>query len=112
MLGQFFTYRIEGKIPGYASANFYDEEITPPTGSAGASSWADWGYPVPYSDAREGDIVVLLRLGGHHVCFLAEESLDISKATFQALGGNQGNQVCIAAEKTSNILAVRRGENF
>lgn len=83
--------------------------ITLPVAAAyRAKSWAAWGNEVKLEDAREGDVVVLTRAGGGHVCFLADQKLDVKSKTFMALGGNQSDKLCLAKYEVSNIVAVRR----
>jgi len=80
------------------------------TDSKAARSWLKWGAEVARPDWREGDIVVFWRVAPSswegHVGFL----VDASGPKPEILGGNQNNQLCIAAPYPySQILSVRRG---
>lgn len=110
-LGKIYTYRIEPQLTNLIVDLFSHEAIiTLPLGAPLAIKWQDWGQSVSTSDALEGDIVVLYRKGGYHVCFLAQPELN--DETFKALGGNQGDKVCIVDLKTSNIVAIRRCTSY
>jgi uncharacterized protein (TIGR02594 family) len=61
------------------------------TNSAAADSWSNWGAEVPDGDQCPGCVVVLSRVGGHHVGFYSDEDDD---GVF-LLGGNQSDKVCI-----------------
>lgn len=112
-LGTVYTYRIEAHLTDKAKNLFSSEAIiTLPLGAPLAIKWQDWGQSVSNSDALEGDIIILYRVGGYHVCFLAQSELDIRKDTFKGLGGNQGDKVCIADLKTANIVGIRRCNSY
>jgi uncharacterized protein (TIGR02594 family) len=74
------------------------------SGSAAARSWLQWG--VPLDRPRPGCVVVLRRgtdpVQGHVGFFVRSRG-----ATFDLLGGNQGNQVCIAPYATSRVIGYR-----
>lgn len=69
---------------------------------ARALRWATWGTPVT---ARLGVIGVKSRVGGGHVFFIVGETSD--KRYFKALGGNQGDMVCIEDIPKSDVTAIR-----
>lgn len=75
------------------------------TNSAMAKSWLKWG--VPLAEPRLGCVVVMWRgspsLSTGHVGFWLSEDKD----TFKMLGGNQSDQVSIATQPKSRILAYR-----
>jgi len=54
--------------------------------------------------AMFGDILVLERTGGGHVCFYIAED----DKYFHVLGGNQKNMVCIVPIEKSRVTAIRR----
>jgi hypothetical protein len=113
LLGEVFTYRIEPHLTDHAKNLFSSSEpVTLPIGAALAIKWQDWGQSVSNSDALEGDLIILYRTGGYHICFLAQPELDISKDTFKGLGGNQSDKVCIADLKTAHIIGIRRCNNY
>lgn len=70
-----------------------------------AISFSTWGNKVELYDIRLGDIVVIKRKGGYHVC-LAIANTD--KGTLHVIGGNQSNQVCFTEINKEDIVAVRR----
>lgn len=108
VLKAFYEVFIQIIYPNVAKGFTGSIPITLPTYSAGAISWAKWGNEVKFEDAKEGDIVVMSRVGGNHVTFLAEAKLDMTKPTFLGLGGNQADKVCITAQSTARIKQVRR----
>lgn len=64
----------------------------------------NWGKPVARGEEKLGDIVIINRESGGHVClFIAE-----TDRGFIGLGGNQGNSVGFAEFESSRVLAVRR----
>jgi uncharacterized protein (TIGR02594 family) len=75
-----------------------------------ALSFLHWkgGFPVPLSQARRGDIVVLNRANPHptfgHVGFF--DSYDAPINTVRILGGNQSNAVTVAPYPTSRIISI------
>jgi len=54
--------------------------------------------------AMFGDILVLERTGGGHVCFYIAED----DKNYHVLGGNQKNMVCIVPVEKSRVTAIRR----
>jgi len=108
VLKAFYELFLQGIYVGIKQGFVNSFEPALPTFSAAAISWADWGKAVPLNEAVQGDIVVLKRIGGNHVCFLEDAKLDMTKETFKALGGNQSDKVCVASLYTANILTVRR----
>ena len=84
------------------------QPIAPPTWSAAASSFREWGQTVPFDKAQRGDIICLTRKGGNHVAFLDEDSL--GKVFLKLLGGNQSNKVCSSETYLrARLVSVRRG---
>jgi uncharacterized protein (TIGR02594 family) len=72
------------------------------TNSAAARSWLNWGKPLHIP--RRGVITVLDRGAGQgHVGFFISRSVD----TVTLLGGNQGDQVCVASYDLSRLLGYR-----
>ena len=69
-----------------------------------AKNWATFGTPIALADAALGDVLVMERPGGNHVTMYVGED----DRNFYGLGGNQGNEVCIAAFPKSRITHVRR----
>lgn len=65
---------------------------------------ASWGRMVTRGDERLGDVVVLSREGGGHVCLWIAET----EKGFIGLGGNQGNTVSFAEFPKERIIAIRR----
>ncbi|WP_333828299.1 C40 family peptidase [Pararhodobacter sp.] len=84
------------------------ELALPNTGKLNARSYLDWGLPVPASEARPGDVVILWRgqLNGWqgHVGFLV--GFDGDGVILR--GGNQGNSVSDARYPVSRVLGYRR----
>lgn len=72
----------------------------PITQSAAAKSWAKYGASCK---PQPGCIVVLTRNGGGHVGFYVRETA----AYVYLLGGNQSNQVNIAAYSKDRVIAYR-----
>lgn len=90
----------------------------PGTKSGMARSFLKWGTPVPLSEARKGDIVILWRgvkddgVTGH-VGMLVE----LNAEYFVLLGGNQGDKVCIERfswrkNGRDRILGIRRPRHW
>ena len=80
--------------------------IVPPPHPAVARSWLTIGQVV--TDPKVGDIVVIQRgetWQGHVGLFIRRDGDKVL-----VLGGNQGDQVCIAGHKASAILGIRRLE--
>jgi len=71
------------------------------TDSAWAKSWLNWGQAI--KKPRRGCIVVLTREGGGHVGFFMGET----SKRIKLLGGNQGDEVCIASYPHSRLLGYR-----
>lgn len=80
----------------------------PHTGALNARSYLDWGTPVGIEQAERGDVVILWRGDRDgwqgHVAFF--HSLTGDRVTL--LGGNQSNQVNLAAYPLDRVLGVRR----
>lgn len=79
-----------------------DAGIKPPSAWYRAKAWAEWGTrlvnPVP------GAVVVFEREGGGHVGLVVGQD---QRGRLLVLGGNQGNQVCIAPFDRARVLAYR-----
>lgn len=71
------------------------------TNSAAARSWLGWGQSMP--TPRRGAVTVLSREGGGHVGFFMAQTA----TTVKLLGGNQGNQVCVADYDRKRVLGHR-----
>lgn len=74
--------------------------------SAAARSWLNVGKTVPFKDAEIGNHVVVLKRGtGNqgHVGFFA----GWSPGKVLVLGGNQSNQITIAAYPLDDVLGIR-----
>lgn len=74
----------------------------PPNICVRARSWLEWGEPVgqPY----RGDVLILSRPGGAHVCqYLAED-----KTHYYVVGGNQSNSVSVTRIPKALLLGARR----
>jgi uncharacterized protein (TIGR02594 family) len=69
--------------------------------SARARSWLSWGKNL--SRPRRGCVAVFSRAGGGHVGFFVGSS----DSDYLVLGGNQGNQVCVAAYARTRLLGFR-----
>lgn len=76
----------------------------PPKSSAIAKSWTSFGYAVPKSNAKPGDVVVVRSGASYHAGIL--KSLD--KNTAQILGGNQSGRVQVSNFSRKSIVSVRR----
>lgn len=71
------------------------------TNSAAARSWLGWGQGLTLP--RRGAVTVLTRdKGGHVGLFVAQTATHV-----RLLGGNQGNQVCVADYDKSRLLGYR-----
>lgn len=91
-----YLIRITGKPPVDLKGDLYN---------ALRAKWlAKWGQPVARGDERLGDLVVLKRNGGGHVCLWIAET----EKGFVGLGGNQGNSVTFAEFPKERIIAIRR----
>lgn len=71
------------------------------TNSAAARSWLGWGQAIP--TPRRGAVTVLRRDGGGHVGLWVSQS----SSRVKLLGGNQGNQVCVAEYDIARVLGHR-----
>lgn len=69
-----------------------------------AASWATVGKEVPLSEAEEGDVIVMKRPGGNHVCLFAKDKGKM----IRVLGGNQSNQVNFSEYNKGLVTHVRR----
>ncbi|HEX8658250.1 MAG TPA: TIGR02594 family protein [Hymenobacter sp.] len=69
-----------------------------------ALSWAKFGNPAPGGVAMLGDVLVKARIGGGHVGLYVGENA----THYAVLGGNQGDQVCIAWFLKSSFSHIRR----
>lgn len=89
----------------------------PRSKSAAARSWLELGYPVELEHATAGFDVVVLKRGGSdqpgpevtrgapgHVGLFAGRQVD---GRILVLGGNQGDQVSIAAFPANRLLGIR-----
>lgn len=85
--------------------------------SLAARSWLGVGQPIDLEDARPGFDVVILSRGANpapanvlsapgHVGFFHAYKPETD--SIELLGGNQGNEVCIASYPRSRLLGVRR----
>jgi uncharacterized protein (TIGR02594 family) len=76
--------------------------------SALAASWDKYGVDSG-DNVEEGDIVTIRHAsGGRHVC-LANKGFSRNKVkSFEALGGNQGNQIKVSSFSTAHIVAARK----
>lgn len=72
--------------------------------SAAASSWCSWGISLP--GPRHGCVVVLSRVGGHHVT-LYDQNHSAAHGCFSGVGCNQSNQVCNADEPLDKVISWR-----
>jgi uncharacterized protein (TIGR02594 family) len=72
-----------------------------------AANWLKVGTAIPTAQAMPGDVVVMKRPGGFHVT-LFDGWTTGQKSAFYALGGNQGDRVCVSTYFASNIVGVRR----
>ena len=81
-------------------------ERMPPKNYLAALSWLQWGVEVPINEAAVGDIMVLGRKGGGHVC----ENVGTEKGgdRFFGLGGNQSDAVNVLPFPLERVRGVRR----
>lgn len=86
---------------GFACAVLEEVGIRSPR-SDGAKNWLNWG--VVLSKPVYGCVVVFRRPGGWHVGFVVGED---AQARLMVLGGNQGNQVSIAAFERTRVEGFR-----
>ena len=85
------------------------ESGLPTTKSAAAVSWANYGQSVNRDDVRFGDIIVMKRTGGHHVCNFVQSK---GGGKFLAIGGNQSDAVTETTFSWDRVIAVRRPDGF
>ncbi|CVI58340.1 MULTISPECIES: TIGR02594 family protein [Agrobacterium] len=69
-----------------------------------AKSWRSFGYAVPVSQAKPGDVVVIRNGRGYHAGILKS----MSGKTAQILGGNQSGRVQVSNFNRKAIVSVRR----
>ncbi|MFY9479163.1 MAG: TIGR02594 family protein [Aquabacterium sp.] len=86
---------------GFACAVMEEAGIRSPR-TDGAKNWLGWGVALP--SPVYGCIVVFRRPGGWHMGFVV--GLD-AKGNLMVLGGNQGNQVSIAAFARDRVEGYR-----
>lgn len=82
------------------------EERFPPNKYLAALEWAKFGKHVDPAKAEVGDVMVLGRTGGGHVCL--NVGMEIGGKRFFGLGGNQSDAVNIMPFDMSRVRAVRR----
>lgn len=75
--------------------------IPPQTDVLSALKWRLWG--VPLFRAVPGAVLVFSRTGGGHVGLYVGED----ETHYHVLGGNQGDQVCIARVPRLQLVAIR-----
>jgi uncharacterized protein (TIGR02594 family) len=75
-----------------------------PADPLAALSWARFGNAAPNGKAMLGDVLVKARVGGGHVGLYVGENA----THYAVLGGNQGDQVCIAWFVKSAFSHIRR----
>ncbi|MBL7989489.1 MAG: TIGR02594 family protein [Chlorobi bacterium] len=85
------------------------ESGLPTTRSAAAVSWAKYGQNVNRDDVRFGDIVIMKRTGGHHVCNFVQAK---GGGKFLAIGGNQSDAVTETTFGWDRVIAIRRPDGF
>lgn len=91
-----YLIRITGKPPVDLKGDLWN---------ALRAKWlANWGNPVKRGEELLGDVVILKRDGGGHVCLWIAET----EKGFIGVGGNQGNSVSFAEFPKERIIAVRR----
>jgi hypothetical protein len=78
--------------------------FTLPPDPLAALSWAKFGKAAPNNVAMLGDVLVKARVGGRHVGLYMGENA----THYFVLGGNQGDQVCIAPFVKSAFSHIRR----
>ncbi|GAK71196.1 hypothetical protein RRU01S_15_01210 [Agrobacterium rubi TR3 = NBRC 13261] len=76
----------------------------PPKSSGFAKSWTSFGYAVPTTNAKPGDVVVVRTGRSYHAGILKS----LSKGTAQILGGNQSGRVQVSNFSRKSIVSVRR----
>lgn len=84
--------------------------IVPPTWSAAAKSWREWGYTVAVEKAERGDLACTTRSGGNHVACVDEDK--IGRFFMTLFGPNQDNKICSGNwYARSRLVTVRRSYN-
>lgn len=78
----------------------------PPDKYLSALAWANFGTPIAPAQAAVGDVMVMTRKGGGHVCL--NVGFEKGGARFFGLGGNQGDAVTIAPFDLARVTACRR----
>lgn len=89
--------------------------IRAPENPLSAGAYATWGSDVSGEPHERGDIIVLSRLGGHHVgMWLAEEAAGEHglMGRVALLGANQANAVSVQWFDTRRIRARRWPQTF
>nr|WP_234900233.1 TIGR02594 family protein [Rhizobium skierniewicense] len=76
----------------------------PPKSSGFAKSWTSFGYAVPTSNAKPGDVVVVRTGKRYHAGILKS----LGGGTAQILGGNQSGRVQVSNFSRKSIVSVRR----
>lgn len=69
-----------------------------------AKSWRSFGYAVPVSQAKPGDVVVVRTGRQYHAGILQS----MNKGTAKVLGGNQSGRVQVSNFSKGSIVSVRR----
>ena len=69
-----------------------------------AKSWTSFGYAVPVTNAKPGDVVVVRSGARYHAGILKS----MSGKTAQILGGNQSGSVQVSNFSRKSIVSVRR----
>lgn len=78
------------------------------TNSALASSWDKYGEDSG-DTVEEGDIVTIRHTGGgRHVCLANKTFSRRAGGSFEALGGNQGNQIKVSTFPVAHIIGARK----
>ena len=77
----------------------------PPAIAIRALSWASFGVPVPLAEGPKlGDILVLTRAGGGHVCqYVGEDA-----TTYHVIGANQKDSVRIDRIAKERVYSISR----
>jgi len=84
--------------------------VVPPTWSAAAKSWREWGYTVVVKKAERGDIACTTRDGGNHVACIDEDTL--GRFFMSLFGGNQKNKICSGNwYARARLVTVRRSRD-
>lgn len=92
-----YVLKLAGKPMTHLSVDKY--------GVLRAKTFLDWGLEVPEDEWRLGDIVILNRKKGHHVCIIIAKT---KKGTFIGYGGNQSDSVGFSEFKWDRIAGIRR----